>query len=258
MPIDRSPDPPRVSVLGFPIAAQSFDAAVDLLLGWARERPCRAVHFCTVHLLVEGRDRPEVGAALASGSMLTADGMPLVWLSRAAGSRAQRVAGPDAMPAILERGRELGLRHFFYGSTPETLERLVAAVRRDHPGIVIAGAYAPPFGDQDAAAVEADIARINAARPDVLWVGLGAPRQNLWIDRNRHRLDVGIALAVGAAFDFRAGTVSRAPRLLQRSGLEWLYRLAREPRRLMRRYVVTNARFLYYLARERRPRRGIA
>lgn len=248
----------RVRIVGFPIAAQSFEAAISQLLEWATGESCQTVHFCNVHLLVEGRQRADVGAALRGSSMLLSDGMPLVWLARVAGVPSERIAGPDAMPALIAAGVERGLRHYFYGSTPAVLERLVASVAQDHPGAIVAGTFAPPFGPQEDAAMQADVDRINAARADVLWVGLGAPKQDLWIEQNRDRLDVGVALAVGAAFDFGAGTVQRAPAVLRGVGLEWAFRLAVEPRRLLRRYAVTNIAFLYLVLRSRRLRRPSA
>jgi N-acetylglucosaminyldiphosphoundecaprenol N-acetyl-beta-D-mannosaminyltransferase len=246
----------NVRVLGFPMTAQSFAGAIDLLEGWGKSRPCRTVHFCTAHLLVEGRENPAVGASLLGGSMLAMDGMSTVWAARAAGVRVERVSGPDILFELIDRGRSRGLRHFFYGSTWSVLDDLCSVLQSRYPGVDIVGRHAPPFGPQTTRQTRDDIELINASGANVLWVGLGAPKQDLWVEANRDRVSVGVALAVGAAFDFGAGRIRRAPAWMQRLGLEWFFRLLMEPRRLWRRYVVTNAKFLLYMATRRKLRLG--
>jgi N-acetylglucosaminyldiphosphoundecaprenol N-acetyl-beta-D-mannosaminyltransferase len=185
-----------------------------------------------------------------NGSIVAPDGMPLVWLARrGAAEHVERVYGPDVLIAASDAGQAAGYRHFFYGSTRETLRLLVERLRMRFPGLVVAGTYAPPFGavsaEEDARIVET----INSSGADVVWVGLGMPKQELWIAEHQDRLDAPLLMAVGAAFDFHAGTVKQAPRWMQRSGLEWLYRLAQEPRRLWRRYLLGNLRFAWLVLR---------
>ena len=147
------------------------------------------------------------------------------------------------MPALLDRSRSSNAKHYFYGGAPGVADRLAERMQAAYPGLDVVGTYSPPFGVRSAEEEAADVAQINAAHPDYVWVGLGAPKQDLWAARHRPQPDAAAVLAVGAAFDFHSGGLSRAPAGMQRRGLEWLYRLGAEPRRLARRYLVTNTRF---------------
>jgi len=178
----------------------------------------------------------------------------MVWAGRWAGaSGMRRVYGPDLMLALAERAAERGWRSFFYGGRPGVADRLVASLAGRFPGFLAVGAYAPPFraltAEEDAAISE----RINAAAPDLVWVGLSTPKQERWMASHVGRLDAPVLLGVGAAFDINAGTLPQAPRWMQASGLEWLYRLVREPRRLWRRYVSIVPGFMVRIV-GRRPR----
>ncbi len=226
-----------------------FDDAVEALC--RREPGPRAVHLCNAFTLALAARDPDFADCINRGDLNLPDGMPLVWIGRRLGVALEgRVYGPDLMAATLDRGRATGVRHYFYGSTPEVIDRLTANVQERWPGAVIAGAESPPFRPLDPAEQEAVAARLRSARPDVVWVGLGTPRQDRFVDEFRDRTGLTLA-AVGAAFDFHAGTLRQAPRWMQDRGLEWLYRLTREPRRLWRRYLVGNATFLVAVARER-------
>jgi N-acetylglucosaminyldiphosphoundecaprenol N-acetyl-beta-D-mannosaminyltransferase len=177
--------------------------------------------------------------------------MPLVWWCRGSGmAQARRVYGPDMLDAVCGFGVQHGYRHYFYGGTPALLERLVARLEHRHPGLVVAGYHAPPFRPLSAAEDAQDIAAINAARPDFVWVGLGMPKQEKWMAAHIGRIEATALLGVGAAFDFHAGTKPHAPRWMQRWGLEWLFRLMCEPRRLARRYLVGNTVFLLLAAQQ--------
>jgi N-acetylglucosaminyldiphosphoundecaprenol N-acetyl-beta-D-mannosaminyltransferase len=154
------------------------------------------------------------------------------------------------MLAVMDRGRESGTRHYLYGGAPDVAEGLRQRLTSKLPGLNVVGAWSPPFRPPTAGELDADLARIQAASPDFVWVGLGAPKQEYWVEEARHRLHVAGILAVGAAFDFHSGTKRRAPRWMQRTGTEWLFRLASEPRRLWRRYLVTNTRFVALAAAE--------
>jgi N-acetylglucosaminyldiphosphoundecaprenol N-acetyl-beta-D-mannosaminyltransferase len=192
------------------------------------------------------RSDAQFGYIVGSADMVVPDGMPLVWTGRRAGFQSQqRVAGPDLFAAFLAKTQGSGYRHFFYGGTPEVLDALSAKVRSEFPDTDIVGTYAPPFRPLTAQEDDAVVAMINDASPDVIWVGLGCPKQERWMFEHCDRFRAGVMLGVGQVFDIYAGKIKRAPRWMQRSGLEWLYRLCSEPRRLWRRYLVYNTRFLF-------------
>jgi N-acetylglucosaminyldiphosphoundecaprenol N-acetyl-beta-D-mannosaminyltransferase len=250
--------PARYEVVGVRIAALTFDEAIGLFLD-APGKKRWAVHFCTTHTLVESNDRAWLRAGLnRDGAIAAPDGMPLVWVGRMSGRRVERICGPDAMLALMDQGRAAGRRHFLYGGAPGVPEELAARLQARLTGLKIVGTWSPPFRpltpDEDAA----EVARINDARPDYVWVGLGTPKQDRWVIEHRDRIDAALLLAVGAAFDFHSGNLRRAPRWMQRTGTEWLFRLLAEPRRLAKRYAVANTRFALLLARQflsgRRPR----
>jgi N-acetylglucosaminyldiphosphoundecaprenol N-acetyl-beta-D-mannosaminyltransferase len=240
----------RYTILGTRISAVTFEGALrELLEAPALGRLIR-VHFCTTHGLVEAASDRPFQQVLNGGDIVAPDGMPLVWLGRRAGIAVERVCGPDLMPALMDRGRAGGARHYLYGGATGVPERIAARMRAKYPGVEIVGLESPPFRpltpEDDHAAVD----RINSARPDYVWVGLGTPKQDKWLAEHRAHLNASVLLAVGAAFDYLGGSRRRAPRALQRTGLEWLWRLASEPRRLLRRYTVMNLTFLLLLARD--------
>lgn len=240
--------PPRVNILGVAVTAQTMGDAVAAIGRWIEQRASAYVCVTTAHVLVESQRHPSLKATLNAADMVTTDGMPLVWLCRSAGHAAERVYGPDLMLELCARSGSEGWRHFLYGGTDQSLERLRARLTARFPGLCIVGSDAPPFRPltdlEDTAAVE----RINAAVPDILWVGLGGGKQDLWIAEHRGRIAAPVMIGVGAAFDFLAGSKRQAPRWMQHNGLEWLFRLAMEPRRLWRRYLLGNALFLWYVA----------
>ena len=209
------------------------------------------VIFCNVSTVVACQDNAELESAVGRAEVISPDGMPLVWVARLQGEKAiQRVAGPTFMPAAMAHGTALGWRHYLYGGSPGTLSQLVSRFNDDFPGAEIVGAHAPPFRELTAEEIDQDIERINAARPDLVWVGLGMPKQEIWMARYQERLEAPVLLGVGAAFDFNAGTIKRAPAWMQRYGLEWCHRLSQEPRRLWRRYFLGNSRFVLLVARD--------
>lgn len=214
--------------------------------------------FCNVHSVMVAHDDPLLHRALEEADVAAPDGMPLVWMLRASGQQAQqRVYGPDLMEMALPAGVAHGQRHYLYGSTAQTLDRLQERIRALAPHAEVVGAQAPPFRPLTDAEEAETVLRIRESGADVVWVGLGMPKQELWMHRVAPHLPGVSLMGVGAAFDFLAGTVSQAPDVLQRMGLEWAYRLAREPRRLWRRYAVNNPRFVWHaLAQLRRQRTG--
>lgn len=209
------------------------------------------VVFSTVSSILSARDDSRVNAAMEGAAVVAPDGMPLVWLGRRArpGS-VDRVYGPDFMLDLFEATGPR-LRHFFYGGAPGVAGEMAEKLRERFPGLVVAGTHCPDVSD-GTEVLDRDVELINAARPDVVWVGLGHPKQELWMQTHRDTLDAPVLAGVGAAFDFHAGRKKEAPRWVKRSGLQWLHRLASEPRRLWRRYLVGNTRFVYLLATEGR------
>ena len=213
-----------------------------------------------VHALMKARDDPEMRAALHGSTLVVPDGMPLVWAANLLGERLEdRVYGPELMLRYTERCVERGYRVWLYGGRDQgSLVQLALSMRRRHPGIQIVGGYSPPFRALTAEE-EGEVAQqINDAHPDVLWVGIGVPKQEKWMARMRHRLEVPVMCGVGAAFDFHAGRISMAPSWMQERGLEWIYRIAQEPRRLLPRYLYTNPRFVVAFARQYAAERRFA
>ena len=245
-----------VELLGVRVNVAPFDDAVETVLNAPDAGARLAIHFANAHSMVEASRNAKLRAAM-NADVVEPDGMPLVLLARRRGVKAERVCGPDFMPALIRRGVPLGRSHFFFGGAPGVPEELARRLGEAYPGLRVVGTMSPPFRaltpEEDAAAV----AEINAAKPDYVWVGLGAPRQDLWVAAHRDRLEATALLAVGAAFDFHSGKRRRAPRWMQRTGTEWLFRLLMEPRRLASRYTVVNARFLWLVFKEgvRGPRR---
>lgn len=242
--------PSKSPVVGTPISMTSYDEVIELL----QERPtdrATVIAVCNVHSVMSARRDPVLARALREAQVATSDGMPLVWALRwTARPEQQRVYGPILMRKALQATAGTGLRHFFYGSAPETLQALERGVERLAPGSAVAGSFSPPFRPQTSEERAEILATIRDAGTDVLWVGLGMPKQELWMHQVQAELP-GIALVgVGAAFDFIAGTKREAPPVLQAVGLEWAFRLSEEPRRLWRRYAWNNPAFIALLARQ--------
>lgn len=243
-------------ILGMRVDATSEDDAAERIAAWARAGESRAVCVANVHMVMEAYDDPSFCELVNAADIVTPDGMPLVWGLRAMlVSGATRVYGPDLTPAVCARAARDGIPVGFYGGAPETLERCVANLRARFPALRVAFASSPPFRplseEEDTAIVRA----IEASGARILFVGLGCPRQERWIAAHRGRIPA-VMLGVGAAFDFLAGMKPQAPRWMMRLGLEWLFRLASEPRRLWRRYAVHNPRFVLLFARQLLRRRG--
>lgn len=214
----------------------------------------RGNYICVsnVHTTVMSFRDAEYRKIQNSGAMALPDGQPLSIVSRMRGHHeARRVPGPDLMPAILKLSEEKGYTHYFYGSTDNTLAELKKSILKDYPGLQIAGMYAPPFRELTKEEDEQIVADINAAKPDFIWVALGAPKQEIWMYKHKDRVN-GLMIGVGAAFDFIAGTVKRAPMWMQKLCLEWVFRIMQDPKRMIPRYLNTNFAFLYHTHRENR------
>lgn len=238
-------------VLGVPIAPLTYGQVLEWI-GERRSHPARgaaSLVFANVHVVTEAALDPAFRSVLETADLILPDGMPLVWAGRMLGSPLrQRCYGPETMALVLARSELTGWTHFFYGSTPQVLEALTRTVAHRWPEAKVVGAMTAPFGPFDDRQEHANIDIINRTGADCVWVGLGCPRQELWMQRYRGSLHCTAVLGVGAAFDFLAGTKPQAPRWMQRSGLEWLFRLISEPRRLARRYLVRNPYFIMQFA----------
>jgi N-acetylglucosaminyldiphosphoundecaprenol N-acetyl-beta-D-mannosaminyltransferase len=244
-------------VLGVPVYIGTPDTATDVIVRAARDGTGGYVCFCNVHLMVTAQRDEDVMRALTNSSMVFPDGAPIAWLLRHHHHPASRVCGPDMMERVLAVSCSGDpLRHYLLGSTPEVLDSLVNVLERRYPGLEIAGRMSPGIAGIRDIDQEISVASISATRPDVVWCALGAPKQELWMLRNADELHPALVLGVGAAFDFLAGTLPRAPVWMQHHGLEWAHRAATEPRRLLPRYLSTNSRFLGYVARERLARQA--
>jgi N-acetylglucosaminyldiphosphoundecaprenol N-acetyl-beta-D-mannosaminyltransferase len=245
-------------ILGLPIAMTDYAQTMDVMDGMIARRDRGWLCAVAVHAVMVAQNDAEMRRALVDASLTVPDGMPLVWAANMLGEDLpNRVYGPELMERYSERCIGTGHRVWLYGGRDQgSLVQLALSMRREHPGIQIVGGYSPPFRDLTEEEETALAAQINAHKPDVLWVGIGVPKQEKWMARMRERLDVPVMCAVGAAFDFNAGRISQAPNWMQDRGLEWTYRIAQEPRRLLPRYLYYNPRFLgafaKQLARERR------
>jgi N-acetylglucosaminyldiphosphoundecaprenol N-acetyl-beta-D-mannosaminyltransferase len=240
--------PPRVNILGVGAMPLDLGKAAITLERWRVERQRNYVCLISVHGLVMAQHHPDVRDALNRCNMAAEDGMPLVWWSRLAGfAQARRVCGSDLLDTVCAYGLQRGYRHYFYGASSHVVGLLTDRLQRRHPGLIVAGYRSPPFRALTAAEEADDIAAINEARPDFVWVGLGMPKQERWMVEHLGKIDATALIGIGAAFDFHAGTKPRAPIWMQRSGLEWLFRLMTEPRRLAHRYLIDNALFVSYM-----------
>jgi N-acetylglucosaminyldiphosphoundecaprenol N-acetyl-beta-D-mannosaminyltransferase len=239
-------------VLGIPLAVSDYDE----VLGWMEamvDADARGyLTAAAVNLVMAAREEPRARGAALGATLAVPDGQPLVWALRALGHRrATRVYGPELMARFCARASLRGTPIFLYGGrTPEALELLQSRLRERFPGLCIAGAFSPPFRELTPREEDGLVEAIDASGASVVWVGTGQPKQERWMARMRPRLRAPLLVGVGAAFDFHAGIVPQAPAWMQRSGLEWAYRLGREPRRLWRRYARYNPLFIAGFARQ--------
>jgi N-acetylglucosaminyldiphosphoundecaprenol N-acetyl-beta-D-mannosaminyltransferase len=248
-------------LLGIPLAIVDYEGAMDAMDRLVAERRAGYVCAAPVHAVMVAQEDGAMRTALRDATLVVPDGMPLVWALKQLGEPLHsRVYGPELMRRYCDRCAERGHRVWLYGGRDEeALDALVENLRNRHPGIDIVGGYSPPFRelteDEERELVEC----INDDRPDVLWAGIGVPKQEKWMAHMRARLEVPVMCGVGAAFDFHSGRIPQAPEWMQERGLEWAYRVSQEPRRLLPRYLYYNPRFVAafvrQLARERRAPR---
>ncbi|MBM4032639.1 MAG: WecB/TagA/CpsF family glycosyltransferase [Planctomycetes bacterium] len=242
-----------VKILGSRVDLVDFARAMGTIEGWIAEpdAPCRRVVVTGFHGIWEAHRDPGLRAILNSADLWVPDGIAPVWVARLRGFRGvRRIPGAELMRAFFGRANERGYSSFFYGDTAATLAALRERLEREYPGHKVAGTFSPPFGAVSPEEDAAHVKMINDARPDVLWVGLGLPKQERWIFEHQKRLKVPVAVGVGAAFGFLSGKVRRAPAWVGRCGLEWLWRLAHEPGKLWRRDILDGPRFLAHVLLE--------
>lgn len=237
-------------ILGVQINVTDMSRTLDYIGAHLEELRGNYICVSNVHTTVMAYEDSAYRNIQNSGAMALPDGAPLSVYSRKHGfADAGRVTGPDLMLELIKASKENGYRHFFYGATQETLAAMQAAIERNYPDTCIAGMYAPPFRPLNASEDAAVVSMINQANPDFIWVGLGAPKQEQWMYEHRGML-CGVSVGVGAAFDYLAGDIKRAPKIMQKLCLEWLYRLLQDPKRLWKRYVTTNFKFIKYIKKK--------
>lgn len=238
----------QASILGGKVNAVTPETSIDWIVERAKAGESRSVAYCNVHMIMESFDSGEFRQVLSEFDLVNTDGAPLVWVLKLMGLKdAMRVTGPDSTLEILRRAANLKIPVGFYGSTPETLEKFSAKMQEAFPGLNVAYAYSPPFrtlSEEEDAQITKDIAASGAR---LLFVGLGCPKQERWAHAHRGRVPA-VMLCVGAAFDMHAGNVERAPGWMQGAGLEWVHRAMSDPKRLWKRYLTTNPRFIGLVA----------
>ncbi|WP_426042982.1 WecB/TagA/CpsF family glycosyltransferase [Brevundimonas sp. TWP2-3-4b1] len=240
-----------VLIAGAPISDVTMDTAVERLKSWVSSKGSKYICVADVHSVMRARRDPSHEMALRNADMVTPDGQPLSWVSALLGRPAmRRVCGPDLMLRLIDDGRDLGWRHFLYGGTEDVVRNLKVRLESLYPGVHIVGAYSPPFRDLTPAEDDQVVQMIRRTTPNIVWVGLGCPKQERWAMTHSERLPRTVLIGVGAAFDFHAGAIARAPRVFQRLGVEWLHRLVHSPRRLWRRYLIDAPQFVMISAAE--------
>ena len=243
--------PETVNVMGLPLSAGTFDGLANAIFAAARKGGAGHVCIANVHMFTLAQRSESLAAAIKQATFVTSDGMPLVWaLGRKGIADAERVAGPDLMDRLCGMAAAEAMPVRFFGGGEATLKRMVAELGKRYPALAIAGTEAPPMLPQEPVFDESVASRLRVGDARIIFVGLGCPKQERWMAMYAKHVDA-VFIGVGAAFDFMAGSLRRAPVWMQRAGLEWLYRLASEPRRLFKRYLVSNSLFLYYLLRRK-------
>lgn len=238
-------DCPRVNVLGIGITATHLTEARDRILEAVRRGQHGYITVTNVHGVIEAQDDPVLRKVYNGAWMVTPDGMPMVWVGKMQGHRLiSRVYGPDLMHEIFAASQDGSIRHFFYGGRDGVADELKMEMETRYPGVIICGTYTPPFRPLTDDEFGALADRVATAKPNLIWVGISTPKQDFFMAEMAGRLDCNLMLGVGAAFDFFTNRVSQAPRWIQRCGLEWLYRLVHEPRRLAGRYFRIVPRFV--------------
>jgi N-acetylglucosaminyldiphosphoundecaprenol N-acetyl-beta-D-mannosaminyltransferase len=242
----------RFRVLGVRVDAVQISEVVQQIETWVQRRgACHFIAVTGMHGVMEAQHDAAFKAVLNSADMVVPDGMPLIWLGRLRGLRLpRRVYGPELMLSVCQRTVSSGVRHFFFGGAPGIPEKLAETLRSRFSGLEVVGTYSPPFRPVSPEEEKEVVDVINAAAPDVLWVGLSTPKQEKWMHVHRDHLRVPVLVGVGAAFDINSGMKLQAPAWMREHGMEWLFRLFQEPQRLWRRYILYGSEFIFYVTLE--------
>ena len=236
----------RVDILGVGVSAINMEMALGTLEGWISRREPHYICVTPVHGVMESQRDEKLRHIQNAAGLVTPDGIPLVWFSRLKGfPHVAQVCGTDLMLAVCELSAKKGYRHYFYGGANGVAKILATRLKTRFQGLNVAGTYSPPFRPLTSQEDRGVVERINAADPHIVWIGMGVPKQEHWMAEHVGQLNAPVLIGVGAAFDFLAGSRMRAPRWMQKSGLEWFFRLMSEPRRLWRRYLIDNPWFLW-------------
>jgi N-acetylglucosaminyldiphosphoundecaprenol N-acetyl-beta-D-mannosaminyltransferase len=236
---------PTCNILGVEIAAINMEWLLDFVHTYLKKLSGDYICVSNVHTTVTAFEDNEYCSIQNGGALAIPDGGPLSTVGKRRGhSKMSRTTGPSFMEEIFKCSREKGYRHFFYGSTEETIEKMCSNLKKEFPEINIVGKYSPPFRPLNEDEDRIIIQQINQANPDFIWVGLGAPKQEKWMAQHQGKLQ-GVMVGVGAGFDYFAGNIKRAPQWMQNSNLEWLFRLIQDPKRLFSRYMHTNTVFIW-------------
>lgn len=239
-----------IDVLGVRVNVTNLSLASQTISQWIDSRQKTYVCVAPVSTIVDCQKDKKYREIVNNSGMTTPDGMPLVWLGKIRGQKKiKRTYGPDLMLNMCQLSQEKGYRHYFYGSSSQTLDRLQQRLKKKFPSLNIVGSYAPPVRGVRGLEDDDVLRQIDGARPDILWVALGSPKQDYWMHLHRSKLNVPVMIGIGAAFDFLAGTKPQAPVWMRQCGLEWFFRLLSEPRRLWKRYLLGNTEFIYLLAK---------
>jgi N-acetylglucosaminyldiphosphoundecaprenol N-acetyl-beta-D-mannosaminyltransferase len=243
--INSATYPPFQQAIGSPVTALPFDDQIDLMMEWASARASKVICVANVHMLVEAHRKPAFGAILKQADLVTPDGMPLVWLLKLLGVANQnRVAGFDVVMALCDRATQQRVGVFFLGSEPAILDKMRVRLDREFPNLPIAGMEPLPFRPLTPAEDEAIVRQINDSGAGIVLLSLGCPKQEIWMNEHRDRIQA-VMLGVGGVFPVYAGNQKLAPEYIRKLGLEWMYRLIQEPRRLFWRYASTNPVFVW-------------
>jgi N-acetylglucosaminyldiphosphoundecaprenol N-acetyl-beta-D-mannosaminyltransferase len=240
----------RCRVVSLDVDVVSHDSAVERVVRLAKSGRGSYICFGTVHMVMESSDSPEFAARVNAADMIVPDGMPTVWMQRLQkAENPERVRANDLMMLLMARAERDGLKVGFYGGRPEVIDAILERAGHEHPRLEISYSFSPPFRPLTPEEDQDITAKINASGTQILFMGLGCPKQENWMAEHRNRVTC-VMLGVGASFDFYAGNVKESPAWLGRLGLEWLYRLTQEPKRLWRRYLILNPRFMWHAARQ--------
>jgi N-acetylglucosaminyldiphosphoundecaprenol N-acetyl-beta-D-mannosaminyltransferase len=241
----------KFNILGVKISAINMKNALSAVGLAIKEKEKIYISVCPVSTIMECRKNAKAFESVNAADLATPDGMPVVWLGKLKGYKnIRRVYGPDLMLEICRLSERRGYKNYFYGSTIKVLSGLSENLKRTFPALVVSGTYSPPFRDLSVAEEGQAVENINKDNPDILWVGLGSPKQDIWMYRNRDKLNASAIIGVGAAFDFLSGIKPQAPKWMRGIGLEWLFRFSAEPQRLWRRYLIGNSLFICLLIAE--------